>query len=56
MLVIKPLMVHIDFYSISFSSILGPITVWFLKILQNIFFSVQHKKESHTGLEQREGE
>ncbi len=25
-------------------------------ILQNIFFYVQHKKETHTGLEKHEGE
>ncbi len=27
-----------------------------INIIQNIFFSVQQKKETHTGLEQLEGE
>ncbi len=30
---------------------MGTLTVWFFKILQNIFFCVQHNKETYTGLE-----
>ncbi len=58
MLVIKELMVPIDFHRNSFTtgSQWGPTTVWFFKILQNIFICVQHKKEAYTGLEQHEGE
>ncbi len=42
MLLPKKLMVATDFHS--------------TKVLQNIFFCVQRKKENHTGLEQYEGE
>ncbi len=31
-------------------------TVWFFKILQNILFYVEDKKETYIGLEQHEGE
>ncbi len=31
-------------------------TVFFISILQNILFCVPQKKESHTGMEQLEGE
>ncbi len=33
-----------------------PTTVWFFKILQNILFYVEDKKETYIGLEQHEGE
>ncbi len=58
MLVIKQLMVPIDFHSIYFSAMEGN---WdrqlFVssKFLQ-IFFCVQHMKEIYTGLEQHKGE
>ncbi len=59
MLVIKELMVPIDFHSISFPFFVSqrePTTVWLFKNLQNILFWVQHKKEMYTGLEWHEGE
>jgi len=34
----------------------GPINCLITNILQNILFSVQQKKETHTGLEHLEGE
>ncbi len=34
----------------------GPTTIWFFWILQNIFFCVQHKKETYTGLERHDGD
>ncbi len=56
MLVIKQLMVPIDFHSIYLPTMEVNPAVWFFKILQNIFFCVQHKKETYTGLERHEGE
>ncbi len=35
---------------------MGTINCLITSILQNIFFYVQHKKETHTGLERNEGE
>jgi len=35
---------------------MGAIKCLVTNILQNIFFSVQQKKETHTGLERHEGE
>ncbi len=58
MLVIKQLM-PIDFHSIYFPimEVIGDQkTVWFFKILQNIFFCVHREKETYTGLERCEGE
>ncbi len=55
MLVIKHLMVPIDFHGISFSTmeVNGDQQLFGSS---NIFFCVQHKKETHTGLERHEGE
>ncbi len=43
------------YFFIYYRSQWEPTTVWFFKILQNIFFGVQHKKEMYTGLERHEG-
>ncbi len=52
MLVIEQLLVLIDFHFCHYyGSQWGLTTVWFCKILQNIFFCVQHEKETYTGLE-----
>ncbi len=55
----KQPMIPIDFYSVgekilwkSMDTVICLVT----NILQNIFFCVQQKKESHTGLEQLETE
>ncbi len=60
MLVIKQLMVPIDFHSISFPTMEvngdQQLLVWFFNIFLNIFFCVQHKRETYTGLERRVGE
>ncbi len=59
MLVIKELIFPIDLQSISFPTmeVSGDQQLFFSsKILQNIFFYVQHKKETYTGLEGHEGE
>ncbi len=51
------LLVPIDFYSIfSFSILLKSMAGLVTNILQNILFYIQQKKETHTGLEQLEGE
>jgi len=50
MLVTRQLTVAIDFKS------MGSINCLFANILQNIFFCVHQKKETHTGLKQLEGE
>ncbi len=55
MLVIKWLMAPINFHSI-FSHTVEVNGVWFFKIVQNILFCVQHKKEMYTGLDRHEGE
>jgi len=55
--VTKQLMVPTDFISIFvlyYGSQWGPSTLWLPISLQNIFFCVQNKKETHTGLEQLE--
>ncbi len=53
MLVIKQLIVHIDFLSISFPTmeINGDQKLFF-----KIFICIQHKKETYQGLEQQEDE
>ncbi len=59
MLVIKQLMVPIDFHSISLPNmeVNGDQQLFgSSKMYQNIFFCVQHMKETYTGLEQHEGE
>jgi len=53
MLMTRHLTVAIDFHSIFYSN---QINFLVTDILQNIFFCVQQKKETHTGLEQPEGE
>ncbi len=57
MLETKELMVAIDFYSIEIHTMDSMATVSCLvtNILQNIFFCVWEKKETHTGLEQHDG-
>ncbi len=35
---------------------MGTVNYLIITILQNIFFSVQHKKETHTGSEKHDGE
>ncbi len=47
MLVIKQLMVPIGFYSVFpyYGKSMGTNNVWFVKILQNIVFFVQHKND-----------
>ncbi len=49
-------MTSIVFISLLWESQWGPTNVWLFQIMQNIFFCVQHKKETYTGLEQYEGE
>ena len=59
MLIARQLMVAIDFHSIFFFLLwksMGSISRLVTNFLQNIFFCVQQKKESHTGFEQHEGE
>ncbi len=57
MLVIKQLMVHIDFHSIYYMDVNGDQQLFgSTKFFKNILFCVQHKKETYTGLEQHDGE
>ncbi len=54
----KQLLVPIDFHSreINTMEVNGDHQLFDYSILQNIFFYVQQKRETHTGLEQHEGE